>query len=660
MRLRALVAQVIVLGAVFCVVFCGTPAVPALAEESPAETVQTTPEPEKLEAGLVSDEDGARAIVELAVPAQAEQVAGEARLLPETDVVLQPQDTSFIVVQGTGESLAELAKDPRVVSIRRDRTYSPSSLASGLTLVGADRAHAEGADGRGTTIAIVDTGIDAAHPALGSKVVRQACFSVVDEGVRSLCPNGQESDTSERAADAATPACLDGQVNLCEHGTHVAGIAHAVAPGADIVALQVFSRVDDCGAGEPCVTAYESSLLLALEYLTRLKDTVPGLVAVNMSLGGGLYGASCDGEPEVQEMRGRLGALLAKGVATVAAAGNEGSPGAGVPGCLSGAVTVGATDDADRVPDWSNHGSVLDLFAPGVDVDSSVPGGRTEIYSGTSMSTPHVTGALAVLAQRAAETGADASAGALTGRLTAAGRPIVYDGVAVPRLDLYGALTGAAPSPGVTQNPGDPGDPGPGDPGDPGDPDVPEEPGDDPSPEPGTPPVGPTQAPVPIPLPTVTVTVTVTADPVDPPAVAAPVRPTMCVRGTSKKTLSAAKWAAEFGTGKGTLTDATLRCYLGMVGKASRVFPELGGASTPAAARRVLKPAKRTKRTVFESELLAAWLNWASGSVNLTARVNETTSVGDALTTAEARRLRGSFPSASASLLGRHVNARRT
>ncbi|MFD0889054.1 hypothetical protein ACFQ08_31360, partial [Streptosporangium algeriense] len=174
------------------------------------------------------------------------------------------------------------------------------------------------------------------------------------------------------------------------------------------------------------------------------------------------------------------------------------------------------------------------------------------------------------------------------------------------------------------------------------------------------PPVGPTQAPVPIPLPTVTVTVTVTAAPVDPPVAVQPVKPAMCVRGTAKKTLGAAKWAAEFGTGKGTLTDTTLRCYLGMVGKASRVFPELTEVSTPAAARRVLKPAKRTKRSVFESELLAAWLNWANGSVNFTARVSGTTTVKDALATAEARRLRGSFPSASASLLSRRVNARRT
>ncbi|MEV8634018.1 S8 family serine peptidase [Streptosporangium sp. NPDC051023] len=693
MRLRALVALVTVLSI--------APAVAALAEDQPAvtaaqttETVasQTTPpapaqteqappaqtdptstpaQPDpasspapKLEVGLAADEDGARVIVEVAAPAQAAPVAGEAQALPGADVVLQPPDTSFIVVQGTGDSLTELAKDPRVVSIRRDRTYSPTSLASGLTLIGADRAHTEGADGRGRTIAIIDTGIDGGHPALGGKVVKEACFSVTGDGAKSLCPNGQETDDS---ADARTPACQQDQGNLCEHGTHVAGIAHAVAPGADIVAIQVFSRVDDCPeGGGTCITAYESSLLLALDYVAELKDTVPGLVAVNLSLGGGLYGGACDAESEVQGMKQRIDVLRAKGVSAVAAAGNEGYLGAGAPGCISGAVTVGATDDTDRVADWSNYGSVLDLFAPGVEIDSSVPGGGTRVYSGTSMSTPHVTGALAVLSQKASETGAGTAAGtaadALVGRLTAAGRPIVYDGVTTPRLDLYGALTGASPSPAVTQTP----DPDESEPGDPGD-DSSDDPDDpSPSPQPGSlpPPSGPTQAPVPVPLPTVTVTVTVTAPPAPPATSPSPAAPAaqaaMCVRGKSKKTLSAARWAVEVGPGRGTLPDATLRCYLGMVGKASRVFSELTGVSTLTTAQRVLKPAKKTKRAKFESELLAAWLNWANGGVNFTAGVGGTATVKDALTTAEDRRLRGAFPSASISLLRKQVNARRT
>lgn len=238
MRLRAVVAMALVLTI--------APAVPALAENPPAppaisasesppatpgdgtggtggQETPATPAPPpptrhprplpKLEAGL-ADDDGARVIVELAAPAEAAPVAGEARQLPDAEVVLEPADTSFIVVEGTGESLAKLAEDPRVLSIRRDRTYSSTALNSGssgslatsLQVIGADKVHAAGTKGQGQTIAIIDTGIDAAHPDFGGKVVEQACFSATDEGAQSLCPNGQTSDPG--SADAKTPACV--------------------------------------------------------------------------------------------------------------------------------------------------------------------------------------------------------------------------------------------------------------------------------------------------------------------------------------------------------------------------------------------------------------------------------------------------------------------
>ncbi|GAA4227436.1 subtilisin family serine protease [Streptosporangium album] len=647
MRLRALVALAIVLTV--------APGVPAFAENPPASPPAATEAPPapvtpppaptetpapvpKLEPGLAADGDGARVIVEVTAPAEAAPVAGAARELPGAEVVLQPPDTSFIVVDGTGESLAALAADPRVVAVRRDRAYSPTSLASSLKLIGADQAQAEGTTGEGRMIAVIDTGIDRNHPALNGKVVEEACFSATDDGARSLCPGGRTAQTGQGSADATTSACVDGAVNLCDHGTHVAGIAHAVAPGAEIAAIQVFSRIDDCGEGGACLSAYESTILLALDHVARLKDTHPGLVAVNLSLGGGLYEGACDGEPEIGPMKEKIEALRAKGVVTVAAAGNEGVTGAGAPGCVSGAVTVGATDDDDRIPEWSNHGSVLDLFAPGVEIDSSVPGGATAVYNGTSMSTPHVTGALAALAQKSPGDTPDA----LVGKLTAAGRPIVYDGVTTPRLDLYGALTGRAPAPPVTQDPG-PDDPVP-------DPD----PSSGPSPEPDPADTPAPADPTPVPLPTVTVTVTVTATPA--------VAPAVCTRGTAKKTLTAAQWAVEMTRDKGELTDETLGCYLRLVAKASEVFPELTRATTPGTAYRVLRPAAKTKITgkvKLESELLAAWLNWAHGGVNFTAKTNESTTVRQALASAERQRLQGTYSSKYSTMLKKHVNSRR-
>ncbi|GIH92541.1 S8 family serine peptidase [Planobispora siamensis] len=627
------------------------------AETPPAETPPPGDAPPgdapKLEDGLASDPDGTRVIVEVTAPAETAPVAGQAQALPDAEVVLQPPDTSFIVVEATGEALAALAEDPRVVSVRRDRTYSPASLASlasSLQVIGADKVHAAGVRGAGQTIAVIDTGIDADHPALNGKVVEQACFSAADGTVESLCPNGQTADPG--SADAETAKCVHDGANLCDHGTHVAGIAHAVAPDADIVAVQVFSRDNDClgdGSGEVCLTAYESSLLLALDHVARLKDSRPGLVSANLSLGGGLFEGSCDDVAELQSMKEKVDALRARGVAVAAAAGNDGVTGGGAPGCFSGAVTVGATGDDDHVASWSNHGPTLDLFAPGLEIDSAVPGGGTQVYSGTSMATPYVAGAFALMAGKFPGEAPDA----LLDRLRTAGRPITYAGVTTPRLDLGVAVLGGEPQPGVSQEPEPGDDPSEDTPDTPGTPSP--EPSSGPQPSPGPQDTPPPADPAPVPLPTVTVTVTVTATP---PAGT----PAVCVRGKAAGTLTVAQWAAEITRGKGSLPDETLGCYLRLIGKASAVFPEVTRASTLGTAYRVLKPAAKTaktKKAKFDSELLAAWLNWANGAVNLTAKAGGAATVKTALASAEKRRLKGTSLTKSTSTLRKYVNARR-
>jgi hypothetical protein len=109
----------------------------------------------------------------------------------------------------------------------------------------------------------------------------------------------------------------------------------------------------------------------------------------------------------------------------------------------------------------------------------------------------------------------------------------------------------------------------------------------------------------------------------------------VCTRGTAATKMPAKTWAVEIHRSSGTIPDATLTCYLKLISKSSKVFPELTKASSLGKAYRVLKNTK-TGKGKLESALLTAWLNWAHGT-------NGTTT----LTAAEKVRL-SSKPSAAA------------
>jgi subtilisin family serine protease len=169
------------------------------------------------------------------------------------------------------------------------------------------------------------------------------------------------------------------------------------------------------------------------------------IAAVNMSLGGGQYHEACDAEPE----KPLIDNLYAAGIATVISSGNDGFIDAiGGPACISSAVSVGATDKADWVADFSNSSQDLDLLAPGVAINSAVPGGSHEAWDGTSMAAPHVTGAFAVLKQAAPDAGVDAIQAALQD----SGKPVMdnRNGITKRRIQVDQALTaldGSVPPP---------------------------------------------------------------------------------------------------------------------------------------------------------------------------------------------------------------------
>jgi len=310
----------------------------------------------------------------------------------------------LVVAEVDAAGLQALADSGRIDFVMED-ALAFASLAQSGPLVETTALHAGGARGQGQGVAILDTGVDAAHPFFNGRVVAEACFSsnAATQGAATACPNGQMAQVG---AGAARPCAASG----CDHGTHVAGIAAGraatftgVAPNADIIAVQVFSVFSDQPAGprpcassgqqSPCVASFTSDQIRALDYVRQLAQQRP-IAAVNMSLGGGRSAGACDADltkPIIDQ-------LLAAGVATVIAAGNNGFADAvSRPGCISSAITVGSTTKQDLVSGFSNRGPLLDVYAPGSDINSALPNGRFGRLSGTSMAAPHVAGAFAAL-----------------------------------------------------------------------------------------------------------------------------------------------------------------------------------------------------------------------------------------------------------------------
>lgn len=322
-----------------------------------------------------------------------------------------------LTVNGTG--LEQLLASNLVKNVFEDVPVPPS-LNGTVGIIGADDVVANGYDGTDQTVVILDTGIDGDHPFFAddsgtSRIVTEACFSTTDGTYNSssLCPNGSDVQTGSGASEVDTTAnCFDGSSQLCYHGVHVAGIAagngtyagvgyDGVAPNANIVSVQVFSRFEDdayCGTGaSPCILSFTSDQLAALEYVYDSLHGVYDVASVNMSLGGGEYESACD----TDSRKGAIDNLLSVGIATVIAAGNDGYTAAvGAPACISTAVTVGATTNSDGVASYSNLSADVDLFAPGSNILSSYPDGAYNSISGTSMATPHVAGAWALMKQR--------------------------------------------------------------------------------------------------------------------------------------------------------------------------------------------------------------------------------------------------------------------
>ncbi|HSB63325.1 MAG TPA: S8 family serine peptidase [Thermoanaerobaculia bacterium] len=334
----------------------------------------------------------------------------------------------------TAADIAALAARPDVLHVGLDRLVRPAGQI-GTAQMGADRLLGLGVTGRGRSVAIVDSGIDLAHPDLKPPS-------------SSGWPGWNFADNSGDLADCNG------------HGTEVAGVVagpQGVAPEAGLVVLKVFSLNDGCRS------ARASDVLAAVDWAVTNREAW-NIDAVNLSLADdSLHRAFCDADDPAGAAT--FAAVRAAGLAAVAASGNDGkSSGLPWPACLSNVAAVGmvysassgavawngppSCEDAlsgpDVVPCASSSGPGLSMLAPGVGwTTTAAGGGRTAIFSGTSASAPAATGA--VLLTRQTRPLADPALA--FDLLRATGVPVLDNrtGRITPRLDLSAALNATTP-----------------------------------------------------------------------------------------------------------------------------------------------------------------------------------------------------------------------
>lgn len=335
-----------------------------------------------------------------------------------------------------------LMNDSAVEAIYEDVAVPPT-LDESIPIVRANKVWKKKKTGKGWTVAVLDTGYDNKHDAFKNKVKAEACYSSnVDNASntsKSACKKQKPSYTGKNAGKYCSLS-----VSGCDHGTHVAGIAvgnpggsnkkyRGVAHKANLMPIQVFSEFSKLnGFTINRALSYTSDQIKGLEFVYSKRNKYK-IASVNMSLGGDRFSSHCDASDSRTAI---ISNLRSKKIATVIATGNDGFTGfVGAPACISDAIAVGAVDKSDNVAPYSNHSSLVDVMSVGSNVYAPVPKKTYGFKSGTSMATPHIAGAFALLKH----TCKSASVKDIEKALEKNGPKVERGGIKKRRSDFFGA-----------------------------------------------------------------------------------------------------------------------------------------------------------------------------------------------------------------------------
>lgn len=354
----------------------------------------------------------------LSLPPRYDEVQTVADLAMDSRVVWAELNRVDRAPEGRPQRFFLRGQEPLPGSM--NQAYAPHLV--GITAPGACGT------GAGVRIAVIDSGIDPSHPAFENTDLRHAwnAFSNQD-GLGNVDDIGNDEDDD-----------LDGYVDeMTGHGTHVTGIITQIAPQATIIPIKA---LDSDGLGQAFYLAR------ALAYAVDREAEI-----INLSLGS---------TADARVVREAVNEALQTGTFVAAAAGNNGGQEPiEYPGAQTGVFAVAATDRLDRRADFSSYHPAVSLSAPGVDIVGPFPldqppgaklGSDYALWSGTSMATPFVSGAAALLlAQNPAHVADDIAA-----RLRTTADPISgsANGMGSGRLDAGAALgcAGEEPPPTVT------------------------------------------------------------------------------------------------------------------------------------------------------------------------------------------------------------------